>query len=182
METEGDFEHIHSKAEGQSPSANLTKEGYMQSEKLSEFLYDKNIDSIISSPFVRALQSITPLSEKMQLKVTTDDRLSERILCSEEHPNWREMLRDTFFDLELSYNGGESSSAAMNRALSVITQIKNNGLKNAAMVTHGNLMSLLLKYYDNDFGFEEWERLTNPDVYQLQLENLPAIFRRVWID
>jgi 2,3-bisphosphoglycerate-dependent phosphoglycerate mutase len=49
----------HCKAEGQSPDANLTDEGYLQAERLAEFLYDKKIESIICSPFVRANQSLT---------------------------------------------------------------------------------------------------------------------------
>lgn len=90
----------HCKAEGQSPSANLTDEGYLQAERLAEFLHDKNIESIISSSFLRALKSISPLAEKLQIKVMTDDRLSERILCGENNPNWLEMLHNTFSDLE----------------------------------------------------------------------------------
>ncbi|WP_332888779.1 histidine phosphatase family protein [Paenibacillus selenitireducens] len=50
----------HCKAEGQSPDANLTDEGYIQAERLAEFLHHKNIESIISSPYVRAVQSIFP--------------------------------------------------------------------------------------------------------------------------
>lgn len=172
----------HCKAEGQSPSANLTDEGYLQAEMLSEFLYDKNIEYIVSSPFIRALQSISPLAERLQLRVMTDARLSERILCNEDHPNWREMLRNTFYDLELCYTGGETSTSAMNRALSVIADVKFNKLNSVVIVTHGNLMSLLLKYYDNTFGFEEWERLSNPDIYHLEFDGVSTSLQRIWID
>jgi 2,3-bisphosphoglycerate-dependent phosphoglycerate mutase len=170
----------HCKAEGQSPSANLTEEGYLQAELVAEFLHGKNIENIISSPFLRAIQSISPLAEKIQVKLHRDDRLSERILCGESSSNWLEMLRHTFTDLELCYEGGESSITAMNRALAVITDVKNSGLSNVVIVTHGNLMSLLLKYYDNKFGFEEWASLSNPDVYHLHFEGELPIIQRVW--
>lgn len=170
----------HCKAEGQSPSANLTDDGYLQAERLAEFLHDKNIESIISSPYLRALKSISPLEEKLQIKVMTDDRLSERILCGENNPNWLEMLRNTFADLELCYEGGESSIAAKNRVLSVINDVRNCGLNNVVIITHGNLMSLLLKYYENKFGFEEWQLLSNPDVYHLYFKGISPIIKRVW--
>ncbi|HWI60619.1 MAG TPA: hypothetical protein VNT75_02140 [Symbiobacteriaceae bacterium] len=35
----------------------------------------------------------------------------------------------------------------------------------AVIVTHGNLMTLLLKRFDHRFGFAEWRALSNPDVY-----------------
>ncbi|AJS58626.1 histidine phosphatase family protein [Paenibacillus sp. IHBB 10380] len=173
----------HCKAEGQHPDANLTDIGYLHAERLAEFLYDKNIETIIASPFVRAYQSIFPLAKKLRINVVTDERLSERVLCGENHPNWREMLRNTFNDLELCYEGGESSSTAMIRALSVIKDVNESGRNNAVITTHGNLMSLLLKYYDNNqFGFEEWEALSNPDVYHLYFDGTSPTIRRIWTD
>lgn len=32
-------------------------------------------------------------------------------------------------------------------------------------------MSLLFKHFDEMFGFEEWKRLTNPDVYLLKFND-----------
>lgn len=170
----------HCKADGQSPRANLTEEGDTQANILAEFLYGKHIESIHSSPFVRAINSITPLAQKLKVNIITDDRLSERILCAENHLNWREMLRNTFNDLELCYEGGESSVTAMDRALSVIKDVRESGLTNVVIVTHGNLLSLLLKYFDNNVGFEEWEGLSNPDVYHLQFDDASPIIQRIW--
>src|SRR4051812_22040655 len=95
----------HCKATGQSPHAHLTDNGYLQAESLANFLIDKGIDGIISSPFLRAVESIFPLAERLQVHLATDDRLAERILCSEDHPNWQEMLRNTFDDFKLRYEG-----------------------------------------------------------------------------
>ncbi|CAM3148907.1 histidine phosphatase family protein [Paenibacillus sediminis] len=50
----------HCKAKGQEPDADLTLEGELQAEALSNFLIDKPIDLIISSPFLRAIHSIKP--------------------------------------------------------------------------------------------------------------------------
>ncbi|WP_169082872.1 histidine phosphatase family protein [Paenibacillus sp. PL91] len=171
----------HCKADGQAPNANLTEEGHEQAIRLAEFLYGKNIQCIYSSPFVRAVDTIAPLAQKLQVHLITDDRLSERILCGENHPNWREMLRNTFNDLDLCYEDGESSSTAMDRALSVIRDVKESGLTNVVLVTHGNLMSLMLKYYDSKIGYEEWEALSNPDVYHLKVDGTSsAIIKRIW--
>jgi 2,3-bisphosphoglycerate-dependent phosphoglycerate mutase len=169
----------HCKAEGQSPSASLTQEGHFQAKQLADLLCDKNIESIYTSPYVRAIDSIAPLAEKLKIGVNIDNRLKERILSEVDHPNWREMLRNTFNDFDLYYEGGESSLAAMDRILSVIKDVRERGLSNIALVTHGNLMSLLLKHFDDSFGFEEWESLSNPDVYHLQLTAVPVI-KRIW--
>ncbi|MGO4185828.1 histidine phosphatase family protein, partial [Paenibacillus sp. TAF43_2] len=67
-----------------------------------------------------------------------------------------------------------------NRALAVISDVRNSGFSNVVIVTHGNLMSLLLKHYDTKFGFEEWASLSNPDVYHLQFEGEVPIIQRIW--
>ena len=69
----------------------------------------------------------------------------------------------------------------MSRAISVIKAVEASSFNNVVLVTHGNLMSLLLKYYDDQrFGFEEWEALSNPDVYQLAFEERVPSIQRLW--
>ena len=53
----------HCKATGQEPSAELTNEGKEKALELIPLLYKLNIDHIISSPYKRAIQTITPFSE-----------------------------------------------------------------------------------------------------------------------
>lgn len=68
----------------------------------------------------------------------------------------------------------------MNRAMSVIEEMLNSGFKNIVIVSHGNLISLLLKHFDNQIGFEEWAKMSNPDVFQLSFtEGMPAV-KRIW--
>lgn len=55
----------HCKAEGQASDAQLTAIGVEQAEILAEFLSDKEIDYIISSPYERAYRTIKPLSDKL---------------------------------------------------------------------------------------------------------------------
>ncbi len=45
--------------------------------------------------------------------------------------------------------------------------------------THGSLMTLLMNHLDPSIGFEFWERLTFPDVYQVTLEQHVRV-DRVW--
>jgi 2,3-bisphosphoglycerate-dependent phosphoglycerate mutase len=172
----------HCMAEGQSADAPLTDLGSKQANKLAEFLLPKNIDYIISSPYERAYRTITPLAERLGVEITIDDRLTERVLSGKSHPDWRDMLRKTYYDLELCYEGGESSSAAMNRAVTVLSVVLNSGFNNAVIVSHGNLISLLLKYFDDRLGFKEWEAISNPDVYHLSFIHDTPNIERTWTD
>ncbi|MBS4175099.1 histidine phosphatase family protein [Bacillus sp. FJAT-49736] len=170
----------HCKAEGQSSDVPLTALGFQQAKMLAEFFQDKQIDLIISSPFTRAIQSIEPLANSSDLQIKEDERLSERVLSSEDCENWMEMLEDSFHDLDICYEGGESSRIAMNRATQVIEDVLIDSASNILIVTHGNLMSLMLKHYDQSFGFEEWKALSNPDVYCLKFDGAAPQISRIW--
>lgn len=170
----------HCEAEGQPPEAPLTDKGFKQALELSKFLSNIEIDRIISSPYKRAIDSIQPLAKNIGVEVETDRRLTERILSTHPMSDWFEKLRITFEDSELTYDGGESSREATDRIVEVVEEIFTSNVENTLIVTHGNLMSLLLTHFNSSFGFEEWKSLSNPDVFLIKAENNQITFERIW--
>src|SRR2546421_6220368 len=83
----------HCQASGQEPEAPLTQQGQAQATELVRFLSNKGIERIVSSPYKRAIQSIAPLAQSLQLEVETDTRLVERVLSTTALPDWRARLR-----------------------------------------------------------------------------------------
>jgi 2,3-bisphosphoglycerate-dependent phosphoglycerate mutase len=49
------------------------------------------------------------------------------------------------------------------------------------VVTHGNLLTLILHSFQTQFGFQAWERLSNPDVYCLEVEAERVRVTRTWV-
>ena len=170
----------HCAASGQEPDAELTKRGKKQAVELAGFLADANIDRIISSPYTRAVQSIEPLAETLAVEIETDERLKERVLSSGELPDWLEQLKNTFENYDFALEGGESSQQALDRISQVVEELENSGCQTAAIVTHGNIMALLLSRYMKGFGFEGWCSLSNPDVFLLNEGDVEEECKRLW--
>lgn len=166
----------HCRAEGQAPDAELTEEGKTQSKELAGFFKDKNIQHIISSPFTRAIQSIEQTADSLGLEMEIDGRLAERVLSSKNLPDWMERLEESFEDLDLKMAGGESSREAADRGMQVLEAAPDRTI----LVTHGNLMGLLLKRIDGAYGFEEWKKLSNPDVYEVKAMDKNIYATRLW--
>ncbi len=103
------------------------------------------------------------------MTIEIDDRLVERVLSPTLLADWREKLAETFVNLDLSFVGGESSRAAMSRAIAVVNEVMQQAEKPVAIVTHGNLMTLILKFFDEQIGYTDWANLQNPDVYRVQI-------------
>jgi 2,3-bisphosphoglycerate-dependent phosphoglycerate mutase len=170
----------HCKATGQEPEAALTHEGVLQSKALCEFLGNKGIETIISSPFARAVHTIKPFADQSRIEVIPDSRLSERILSTIDLTDWMDKLKETFVNEHVKFEGGESSAEAAQRGLAVINDCMNRKENKVAIVTHGNLLSLIIRNFKNDFGFHDWKALGNPDVFELKVEREQHGIERIW--
>lgn len=170
----------HCKASGQETEAPLTEEGRQQALELASFFSGIEINKIVSSPYLRALQTIEPLAVRLGLEIQQDTRLGERVLSSGYLSNWLELLKATFEDPDLVLEGGESSREAMLRAKAVVNELLEASGDGIILVSHGNLTALLLKAFDDGFGFTDWEAMTNPDVYKITIDEEQADIRRVW--
>ncbi|MGE7997794.1 histidine phosphatase family protein [Lysinibacillus sp. NPDC093190] len=170
----------HCEAKGQSLDASLTEQGFHQAEVLAEFFTDKKIDRIIASPFLRAIQTIEPLSKRENINVEIDERLSERILSTRDLPDWYNKLQATFTDLDLKFDSGESSNEAMERIVNVVEETFKSESEHTIIVSHGNIITLLLKNYNSDVDFQFWTRLNNPDVFQLSIKDHEVTLERIW--
>ncbi|AXI11151.1 histidine phosphatase family protein [Oceanobacillus zhaokaii] len=173
----------HCSADGQHKDSPLTKDGIMQAQLLADFFHEQNItfDRIISSPYLRAIESIKPFAESMGITIDVDNRLEERILSDEPIEDWLEELEYSFNDYAYALHGGESANAVINRANEVLMPILNeNTATNAIIVSHGNLLALLYSQFDKSFGFTQWKELGNPDIYLLTFNDEVISFEHVW--
>lgn len=170
----------HCEAQGQSSDASLTVHGFHQAEVLAEFFADKKIDRIIASPFLRAIQTIEPLSKRENINIEIDERLAERILSTRNLPDWYAKLQATFTDMDLKFDNGESSNEAMERIVNVVEETIKSESEHTIIVSHGNIITLLLKNYNNDVDFRFWTHLSNPDVFQISVKDYEVTVERMW--
>ncbi|MCY3735331.1 MAG: histidine phosphatase family protein [Gemmatimonadaceae bacterium] len=171
----------HCQASGQDPEDGLTAEGMSQAEALRDFLLKKPVETVVASEYRRAQQSAEPLAAALGLPLRVDGRLNERKLASAPLESWREVVRDSFKDLDLRAPGGESAREVLARGWASLNDLLDGELELPMAVTHGNLMSLILNSIDGTFGYQGWEGLSNPDVYLLaDLGGGPMSFRRLW--
>jgi 2,3-bisphosphoglycerate-dependent phosphoglycerate mutase len=169
----------HATAAGQEADAALTTEGHQQARTLADLLLRLEVRRVISSPFLRATASVEPFCRRAGLRAETDDRLVERVLSARNLPDWREHLRRSFDDLDYSLAGGESSRTAPARGTAAVRDALASG-ERCVLVTHGNLLTLILRSIDARVGFDAWSSLSNPDAYVLHGDDGPRGFHRVW--
>lgn len=171
----------HCQAAGQDPEDALTTEGLRQAEALRDFLSREPVDAVVASEYRRAQQSVEPLTAALGQPLQVDGRLNERKLSHDPVENWKDVVRESFQDLDLRAPGGESGREVLARGWASLNELLHGESGLPVAVTHGNLMSLILNSIDAGFGYRGWEGLSNPDVYLLTNPgDGPLSFRRLW--
>ena len=170
----------HCETTGQGADAPLTAKGIDDAEALAEFLSAAQIGQIVSSPFIRALKSIYPLSISLNIEIKSDERLIEAALSKNGCSDWIDKLKETFLDFELCFEEGESSRTATARAVAAVNDALLSDKDSIVMVTHGRLLTLILKHFDSKYGFQEWQNLTTPDVFRIVIKQNESQVERIW--
>ncbi len=171
----------HCESSGQHAEAPLTSRGVEQAAALAATLAAFPIERIVSSPYVRARQTIAPFAVRAGLPVEVDARLEERRLSPRPIPDWKDVVRASFEDLEHRAPGGESGGETLRRGRAALEDALARGHALSALVGHGQHLSLLLHSIDGRFGYAGWESLSNPDLYWVESDARGVLrYARAW--
>ena len=158
----------HCDTTGQDPEAPLTAAGTDQALRLAERLSSFPIDHLVCSPYMRALATIRPFAERAGLDVHIDERLAEHRLSPEPVDHWRDLVRRSFEEPDFAVPGGESERETLLRGRAAIESVLDGGHHLPLVVSHGQLLGLVLHSVDPTFGYAGWASLRNPDVHLLE--------------
>lgn len=155
---------------GEEETRGLSERGCADAEAVCERLRHERIDAVVSSPYARAIQTLRPLAERLGLQLELDAGFRERQLADAgcAPGNFMSAIEKVFADPGFSFPGGESNQAAQERGVAALRRIfaKYPG-KRVAIGTHGNMMTLIMNYYDSRYDVHFWKRMTMPDIYKL---------------
>ena len=144
----------HGKAEmqGEDHLRKLDEDGLIQSKSLCEKLIkmlSKKV-RIHSSPFVRAVNTIKPLAERLGKKVIECDELKEIETGKSEKYTKHEIIKKMWEDENFFIEGHDSQKKhfeGIKQDLDTIMDEFTTGSHDLVLVTHGNLLGIILKFY-----------------------------------
>jgi 2,3-bisphosphoglycerate-dependent phosphoglycerate mutase len=150
----------------------LSRDGSAAARTLAESLEHVPIATVYSSPYPRALQTALPIAQVHGLEVEVVDDLRERLLTPEPLADWYAEVRRSWDDFAYAVAGGESNQAAQERAGRVLAELaaRHPG-KTIVAASHGNLIALALNARDPAFGFEGWDAMEMPALYELEFSS-----------
>ncbi|MDF7683055.1 histidine phosphatase family protein [Lactobacillus sp. ESL0679] len=147
----------------------LTKLGRQQAIEVADKFKNLTLTAIYSSPFARAVATVTPLSRQQNLAIQTSNSLIERRMPEwfSDAKSFREYIQKQWQDFTYTAKGGESLAEAQTRYLDFLKKIPESGT--VAIGTHGTVMSLVYDYLHYGQGFSAWQNLSYVAILRLKV-------------
>ncbi|MGG4168859.1 histidine phosphatase family protein [Rossellomorea vietnamensis] len=172
--------HAHSVYTAEELTRPLSEKGRRDAVSVTERLKKEKIDVVCSSPYKRAVETVEGIARHINQEITLVEQMRERTLSSVPVGNFQEAISSVWAEPALSLEGGESNLIAQKRGVNGIFKIlKEYNGKNVVIGTHGNIMVLVMNYFDETYGVEFWRELEMPDIYCLTFDdaNLKSVSR-----
>lgn len=160
----------------------LSDKGINDAKKVTELLSHQNITKIISSPYKRAIQTIEGTANHFELPISIDEGFQERKIANSCVTNFHETIFKYWEDFNFSLHDGETGYAGQARGVQSLENVLNKySGENIVIGTHGNIMVLIMNYYDKKYNYDFWKSLSMPDIYKLSFEDgILDTVKRIW--
>lgn len=141
-------------------SRELSDKGLKDRCLVTEFLMDKQIQVILSSPYKRAIDTVRDFAEKKGIDITIMDGFRERRVDSKWIEDFNSFCKKQWEDFEYKLSDGESLKEVQDRNIFTLKKVidKYKG-KNIVVGSHGTALSTIINYYDKKFGYSEFNKI-----------------------
>ncbi|WP_377864738.1 histidine phosphatase family protein [Bacillus sp. R86525] len=174
------------KLEGDERTRGLTEKGILDAHRVTEILETEGIDTFISSPYKRAMLTIEKSANYHEKEIVVYENLKEcRFLSEDKIISDKEvypLVKKMFSNPDFTLTGGESNVDCQRRVVKILKEILMDFQGHKIVVgTHGLVMTLMMNYFDNQYGLEFLMNTSKPDVYKLEFKDEQLInVERLW--
>ncbi len=156
----------------------LTAKGLEDRKLVTKFLSDKKVDIVLSSPFIRSIDTVRDFADSKDLKISIVEDFRERKIDSVWIEDFNGFCKKQWEDFSYKLSDGESLSAVQKRNISALNKVlKEHAGKTIVVGSHGTALSTIVNYYDNSFGHAEFEKIRGlmPWVVEFRFDGIECV-------
>ncbi len=140
----------------------LTPQGLIDRKRVTEFLWNKDIDTVLSSPYKRAVDTVREFADAKGLEITLVDGFRERKVDSGWIEDFNGFCRRQWEDFAFKLSDGESLREVQKRNIDALNQVLYTYNDNNIVIgSHGTALSTIINYFDSSFGYNEFVKIKN---------------------
>jgi 2,3-bisphosphoglycerate-dependent phosphoglycerate mutase len=145
----------------------LSETGMTQAKALTDTMANRKIDSVCSSPYTRAIDTVRPLVESRRIEICVEPDLCERRLNDGLIDDWIAAFEQSWVDRNFKLPGCESAQECQDRVFSCIERIMPADSSSTVVAcSHGNAIALFINQIEPSFGFENWRAMQNLHIFE----------------
>lgn len=138
----------------------LTPKGLRDRSRVTAYLADRGVDAVVSSPFVRAVDTVKELADRLGLRVETVEDFRERKIDDTWIGDFTAFSKQQWADFSYKLGGGESLAQVQRRNIVALHAVlRQFADKTVVIGSHGTALSTVLNYYNPSFGYAEFEAI-----------------------
>lgn len=136
----------------------LTSKGIADRKLVTEYLSDKGVDIVLSSPYKRAVDTVSDFALTYGKQTEIIDDFRERKVDSVWIEDFHSFSKKQWEDFDYKLSDGETLHEVQNRNIKALmdTVTRYCG-KNIVVGSHGTALSTIINYFRRDFGFADFE-------------------------
>ena len=141
-------------------SRELSPKGLTDRTLVTDFLADRSIDLVLSSPFKRAVDTVAPLAESRGLAIGTDADFRERKVGDGWLEDFTTFAKGQWADFDFALEHGESLRQVQTRNLAALGRVLERHPGETVVIgTHGTALSTLVEHFRPGFGYAGFDRI-----------------------
>ena len=159
-------------------SRELSDKGLIDRRLVTEFLTDKRIDVVISSPYKRAMDTVKEFADEANMDIVVVNDFRERKIDSCWIEDFNSFCRQQWKDFDYKLTDGECLREVQRRNVNALKQVLKDYKDKAIVIgSHGTALSTIINYYDKSFGYSEYEKIKGmmPWVVKFVFEDMDCI-------
>ena len=151
----------------------LTEKGLRDRETVTEYLADKNIHAVLSSPYKRAVDTVKHFADGQGLEIELVEDFRERTVDNVWIEDFNAFAQRQWTDFDYKLEGGECLREVQQRNIAALNNVllRYEG-KNVAIGSHGTAVSTILRHFQPSFSYPDFRRLqpVMPLIVRLSFE------------
>lgn len=151
----------------------LTEKGLRDREMVTEYLADKNIHAVLSSPYRRAVDTVKHFADSRGMEIELVEDFRERTVDNVWIEDFNAFAQRQWADLDYKLEGGECLREVQRRNIAALIDVlhRYEG-KNVVIGSHGTAVSTILRHFQPSFSYPDFRRLqpVMPLIVRLSFE------------
>ncbi|MCL1997133.1 MAG: histidine phosphatase family protein [Defluviitaleaceae bacterium] len=140
----------------------LSPKGLVDRKLVTEYLQDKSVDIVLSSPFKRAVDTVLEFAQQKGLEMELIEDFRERKIADTWIDDFKAFAKRQWTDFSYKQPDGENLADVQERNIAALNDVLDRYAgKNIAIGTHGTALSTIINYYDKSYGFEDFNAMVH---------------------